>query len=46
MNEIERRREPEEEESLMNDLLWADPLKTSLALVLSEVKNKARNISV
>ena len=34
------------EESLFNDLLWADPIKDSLALKEKEIDNKDRFISV
>lgn len=46
INEIERKAEPEVDESLFNDLLWADPLKSRLANNIGEIENEERGISV
>lgn len=39
-------REPEAEDSLFNDLLWADPLMSKYAQAEEEMENEARGISV
>ena len=44
--EIDRKKEPDDEESLFNDLLWADPMSTEKAKTGSEIDNRARGISV
>ena len=46
INEIDRNCEPDIEESLFNDLLWADPLKSRLAASMGEIDNEDRGISV
>ena len=46
INEINRVQEPEVEESLLNDILWADPLKSRLAADNEEIENDLRGISV
>ena len=46
INEIDRQSEPPLDECLFNDLLWADPLKSSLALTTDEIANEDRYVSV
>lgn len=46
INQIDRKQEPGAVECLFNDLLWADPLKTSQAKTEVEVVNEDRGISV
>ena len=46
INEIDRQSEPPLDECLFNDILWADPLKSSLAQTTDEIANEDRNVSV
>ena len=46
INELERAREPESHDSLLNDLLWADPMVAKHAKDTEEIDNEDRGISV
>ena len=46
INTIDRNAEPGIEENLFNDLLWADPLRSRLAMSVDEIDNEDRGISV